>query len=44
MKSIKFIEKVFLEATKGIVEEWLIFDHTFWYNYVVNLDFQVNLL
>ncbi len=38
MGSKKLIEKVFLEATKGLRKEWFTTDQPYWYSYIVNLN------
>jgi Domain of unknown function (DUF4375) len=37
MKNSELIEKTYLEAVKGIKEDWLLNSNTNWYDYVVNL-------
>jgi hypothetical protein len=37
MKNSELIEKTYLEAVKGINEDWFIKNNTKWYDYVVNL-------
>ncbi|AYN00137.1 DUF4375 domain-containing protein [Chryseobacterium sp. 3008163] len=37
MNNQELIEKTYLEATKGIKEDWFFSDIPYWYSYVVNL-------
>ncbi|MBB4807441.1 hypothetical protein HNP38_002747 [Chryseobacterium defluvii] len=46
MTNQELIEKIYLESTKGIKEEWFISEVPHWYSYIINLpkDLQVTYL
>lgn len=43
MNNQELIEKTYLEATKGIKEDWFLSDIPYWYSYVVNLSTHIQI-
>ncbi len=37
MRNLELIEKSYLEAVKGVQEEWFLYSNSNWYDYVMNL-------